>query len=159
MNQAPAPNTQKSSNILIVDDNAQNAELLQAYLEPLECNVQTARDGVEALEMVAQQPPDLILLDIMMPRMSGFEVCRRLKSDPATRDISIVMVTALNELADVERGVDSGADDFLSKPINKLELLARVKSLLRVCHLKSELERTLSYLSDLEGEDRPETTS
>lgn len=152
MNQVSGRESDKSSNILIVDDNAQNAELLQAYLEPLNCTVRTARDGVEALEMVAQDHPDLILLDIMMPRMSGFEVCRRLKSDQATRDISIVMVTALNELADVERGVDSGADDFLSKPINKLELLVRVRSLLRVCHLKSELERTLSYLSDLEGE-------
>ena len=128
--------------------------MLQAYLEPLGCNVRIAVDGVEALKQVAQKPPDIILLDIMMPRMSGFEVCRRLKGDPETRDIPIVMVTALNELADVERGVDSGADDFLSKPINKLELLTRVKSLLRVRHLKSELERTLSYLAEIEGEEK-----
>jgi len=86
--------------------------------------------------------------------MSGFEVCRRLKQDPETRGIPIVMVTALNELADVERGVDCGADDFLSKPINKLELITRVKSLLRVRHLKSELERTLSYLAEIEGEEK-----
>jgi len=144
-----------ASDILIVDDNAQNAELLQAYLEPLECRVRIATDGLYALAEVERQAPDIILLDIMMPRMSGFEVCRRLKQDPKTRDIPIVMVTALNELADVERGVDSGADDFLSKPVNKLELLTRVRSLLRVRHLKSELERTLSYLAEIEGVEKP----
>ncbi|KPK76725.1 MAG: chemotaxis protein CheY [Phycisphaerae bacterium SM23_30] len=142
------------SDILIVDDNVQNAELLQAYLEPLNGRVRIAVDGIDALEQVARKQPDIILLDIMMPRMSGFEVCRRLKNDPETRDIPIVMVTALNELADVERGVESGADDFLSKPVNKLELLTRVKSVLRVRHLKSELERTLSYLAEIEGEER-----
>ena len=143
-----------SSDILIVDDNAQNAELLQAYLEPLDGNIRIAVDGIDALEKIGQQNPDIILLDIMMPRMSGFEVCRRLKENPDTRDIPVVIVTALNELGDVERGVDCGADDFLSKPIHKLELLARVKSLLRVRHLKSELERTLSYLAEIEGEEK-----
>jgi len=143
-----------SSDILIVDDNAQNAELLQAYLEPLDCNIRIAVDGIDALEKIGRQNPDIILLDIMMPRMSGFEVCRRLKENPDTRDIPVVIVTALNELGDVERGVDCGADDFLSKPIHKLELLARVKSLLRVRHLKSELERTLSYLAEIEGEEK-----
>ncbi|MBN2377021.1 MAG: response regulator [Sedimentisphaerales bacterium] len=140
--------------VLIVDDNAQNAELLQAHLESLGCVIQIAQNGIEALEMVNREKPDIILLDVMMPKMSGFEVCRRLKSDSKTRDIPVVIVTALNELADVERGVDSGADDFLSKPINKLELLTRVKSLLRVRHLKSELERTLSYLAEMEGEEK-----
>ena len=143
-----------SSDILIVDDNAQNAELLQAYLEPLDGNIRIAVDGIDALEKIGRQNPDIILLDIMMPRMSGFEVCRRLKENPDTRDIPVVIVTALNELGDVERGVDCGADDFLSKPIHKLELLARVKSLLRVRHLKSELERTLSYLAEIEGEEK-----
>ena len=143
-----------SSDILIVDDNAQNAELLQAYLEPLDGNIRIAVDGIDALEKIGRQNPDIILLDIMMPRMSGFEVCRRLKENPDTRDIPVVIVTALNELGDVERGVDCGADDFLSKPIHKLELLTRVKSLLRVRHLKSELERTLSYLAEIEGEEK-----
>jgi DNA-binding response OmpR family regulator len=82
--------------------------------------------------------------------MSGFEVCRRLKADPKTRDIPILMVTALNELGDIERGVESGTDDFLTKPINKLELLTRVKSLLRVRQYKSELDRTLAYLGEVE---------
>lgn len=139
-----------TSSILIVDDNPQNVELIQAYLESLNCTAHTAVDGVEALEMVEKCRPDLILLDIMMPRMSGFEVCRRLKADPKTRDIPIIMVTALNELGDIERGVEAGTDDFLSKPVNKLELVTRVKSLLRVRHLKSELERTLAYLSDVD---------
>lgn len=138
------------SKILIVDDNAQNAELLQAYLEALKADIRIAVDGVDAMEKIAQENPDIILLDIMMPRMSGFEVCRRVKSDPETKNILVVIVTALNELGDVERGVDCGADDFLSKPINKLELLTRVKSLLRVRNLQSELERTLSYLEDIE---------
>jgi CheY-like chemotaxis protein len=140
-----------TSTILVVDDNAQNVELMQAYLETLNCTVHVAVDGVDALEKVPKVRPDLILLDIMMPRMSGFEVCRRLKADPKTREIPILMVTALNELGDIERGVESGTDDFLTKPINKLELLARVKSLLRVRHLKSELDRTLAYLSDMEN--------
>jgi two-component system cell cycle response regulator len=105
---------------------------------------------VDALDKVKEAVPDLILLDIMMPRMSGFEVCRKLKSDPATRDIPIIMVTALNELGDIERGVESGTDDFLSKPVNRLELVTRVKSLLRVRHLQDELERTLAYLNDME---------
>ncbi|HMD53248.1 MAG TPA: response regulator, partial [Phycisphaerae bacterium] len=97
--------------------------------------------------------PDLILLDIMMPKMSGFEVCRRLKADPRFHDIPILMVTALNELGDIERGIESGTDDFLTKPINKLELLTRVKSLLRVRHLKNQLERTLAYLNEIESSD------
>jgi two-component system cell cycle response regulator len=143
-----------SSTILVVDDNPQNVELMQAYLEALNCTVHVAVDGVDALEKVPKVNPDLILLDIMMPRMSGFEVCRRLKADPKTREIPILMVTALNELGDIERGVECGTDDFLTKPINKLELVTRVKSLLRVRHLKSALDRTLAYLSDME--DRPE---
>jgi CheY-like chemotaxis protein len=138
------------STVLIVDDNAQNVELLQAFLEALPVKVVTAVDGVEALERVAQHNPDLILLDIMMPRMSGFQVCRKLKADPKTRDIQILMVTALNELGDIEQASDCGTDDFVSKPVNKLELLTRIKSLLRVRHLKSELERALTYLNEIE---------
>jgi len=140
------------SKVLVVDDNVQNLELLIEYLRTVD-NVETlaATDGLEALETVRQQKPDLILLDIMMPRMSGFEVCRKLKSAPETRDIPIIMVTALNELGDIERAVESGTDDFLSKPVNRLELITRVKSLLRLRHLKDELERTLAYLNDVES--------
>jgi two-component system cell cycle response regulator len=144
------------STVLVVDDNDQNLELLVAYLDTLGCRVCTAADGIEALDKVRDEQPDLILLDIMMPRMSGFEVCQKLKSNPNTRDIPIIMVTALNELADIERGVESGTDDFISKPVSRLELITRVKSLLRVRHLKNDLERTLAYLNDVEP-DRGET--
>ena len=136
--------------VLIVDDNLQNLELVQAYLEELPVETVTATDGLAAMEMVEKNRPDLILLDIMMPKMSGFEVCKKLKANPATRDIPIIMITALHEISDMERGVESGTDDFLTKPVNKLELLPRVKSLLRLRHYKSELERTLAYLADLE---------
>src|SRR5438552_16616357 len=126
------------STVLIVDDNAQNVELLQAFLESLPAKIVTAVDGVDALEKVEQYNPDLILLDIMMPRMSGFQVCRKLKGDSKTRDIQILMVTALNKMGDIEQASECGTDDFVSKPVNKFELLTRVKSLLRVRHLKSE---------------------
>jgi two-component system alkaline phosphatase synthesis response regulator PhoP len=141
------------STVLIVDDNAQNLELLVAYLEPMGCQMATATDGLEALSFVDNQQPDLILLDVMMPKMSGFEVCKKLKGDPATRTIPIIMVTALNELGDVERGVESGTDDFLSKPVNKLELQTRVKSLLRVGHLKRQLDRASEQIEQAKEDD------
>jgi two-component system, OmpR family, alkaline phosphatase synthesis response regulator PhoP len=137
--------------VLIVDDNIQNVELLQAYLEDLPVQCFIANDGMEAMAGVQQHQPDLILLDIMMPKMSGFEVCKKLKKDPATRDIPIIMITALNEISDIERSVECGTDDFLTKPVNKLELLTRVKSLLRLRHLKNELERALAYMADMEA--------
>src|SRR2546426_9837658 len=142
-----------NSKVLIVDDNPQNIELLAAFLESLPCKIITASDGMDALDKVAAEKPDLILLDIMMPRMSGFQVCRKLKSDPRTRDIQILMVTALNELGDIEQASECGTDDFVSKPVSKLELITRVKSLLRVRHLKSELERALTYLNEIEHDD------
>jgi CheY-like chemotaxis protein len=136
--------------VLVVDDNQQNLELLQAYLEDVDCRTIPARDGAEALEIIAKNLPDLILLDVMMPKMSGFEVCKRLKKDPKTSDIPVIMVTALNEFGDIERGIDSGTDDFLSKPVNKLELLVRVKTMLKLKHLTDKLERTLAYLNEIE---------
>lgn len=139
----------KGTSILIVDDNAQNLELLHAYLEDLECPIRTAKDGLEAIASVDAAQPDIILLDVMMPRMSGFQACAKLKGNPATRDIPIVMVTALNEVGDVERAVESGADDFLTKPVNKLELLTRVRSLIRLRTLKQEHDRTLDQLKRL----------
>jgi len=132
--------------ILIVDDNEQNRELLEAYLDSLPCNIHCAPDGTEALQSVASHEPDLILLDIMMPKMSGFEVCERLKSDPKTRQIPIIMVTALNEVGDIERGVEAGTDDFISKPFNKLELITRVKSLLKLRLLKQQLDRNTTRI-------------
>ena len=152
----PNPNNESflpQSTVLIVDDNPQNVELLQAFLESLPVRIITAGDGIDALEKVAEHNPDLILLDIMMPRMSGFQVCRTLKGNNKTRDIQILMVTALNELGDIEQASECGTDDFVSKPVNKFELLTRVKSLLRVRHLKNELERALTYLNEIEHED------
>ena len=141
---------EKTPVILVVDDNQQNLELLQAYLEDLDCRTIPANDGQQAMDIIANQSIDLILLDIMMPKMSGFEVCRRLKNDPKTTGIPIIMVTALSEFGDIERGIDSGTDDFLSKPVNKLELLTRVKTMLKLKHLSDKLERTLAYLSEIE---------
>jgi len=136
--------------VLVVDDNQENLELLQAYLEDMDCRTIPARDGLEALEIIANSAPDLILLDVMMPKMSGFEVCKRIKNDPKTTDIPVIMVTALNEFGDIEHGIDSGTDDFISKPVNKLELLTRVKTMLKLKHLSDKLERTLAYLSEIE---------
>jgi len=136
--------------VLVVDDNQQNLELLQAHLEDVDCKTIPATDGVMALEIIKKSPPDLILLDVMMPRMSGFEICKRVKSDPKTANVPVIMVTALSELGDIERGIDSGTDDFLSKPINKWELIARVKTMLKLKHISDKLERTLAYLSEIE---------
>ena len=139
-----------SATVLIVDDHEQNLELLQAYLEDLGCRVVGARDGLEAITAVEASSPDIVILDVMMPRMSGFQVCSRLKKDASTRDIPIVMVTALNEVADVERAVESGADDFLTKPVNRLELLTRTRSLLRVSILQRQLRATMADLKKLD---------
>jgi two-component system, OmpR family, alkaline phosphatase synthesis response regulator PhoP len=136
--------------ILVVDDNRENLELLEAYLEDIDCKTASAYDGPEALEIIKKDKPDLILLDIMMPKMSGFEVCRRVKNDPATAHIPIIMVTALNEFGDMQRAVDCGTDDFVSKPVNKLEMITRVKTMLKLKHLTDKLERTLAYLAEVE---------
>ncbi len=148
-NDTPLP----ASKILIADDNLQNLELLEAYMEEL-AGVQTLRatDGIAALETIRRERPDLVLLDVMMPKMSGFEVCKRIKADPATADIPIVMITALNEPMDIERGLDSGTDDYLTKPVGRQDLLDRVRSLLRVKHLKGKLDRSLAYMDELEND-------
>jgi two-component system alkaline phosphatase synthesis response regulator PhoP len=151
MKKAKAPIDQtKTPLVLVVDDNQQNLELLQAYLEDMDCKTLPAHSGAEALGIIEADPPDLILLDVMMPKMSGFEVCRRIKSNPKTTDIPVIMVTALNEFGDIERGIDSGTDDFVSKPVNKLELLTRVRTMLKLKHLSDKLERTLAYLNEME---------
>jgi two-component system, OmpR family, alkaline phosphatase synthesis response regulator PhoP len=136
--------------VLVVDDNPQNLELILAYLEDVDCQCMSAEGGQEALEIIKNTPPDLVLLDVMMPKISGFEVCKRIKGNPESADIPVIMVTALNEIGDIEKAINSGTDDFLSKPVNKWELLTRVKTMLKLKHLSDQLERTLAYLSEIE---------
>jgi two-component system alkaline phosphatase synthesis response regulator PhoP len=138
--------------VLIADDNEANVELLEAYLAPLGLDTAIAIDGQDTLDKVASFNPDLILLDIMMPKLSGFEVCQRLKSDPATSGTMILMVTALNELGDIERAVEAGTDDFLSKPVNKVELIKRVENMLKLRGVSDELERLRQYIEQMEGD-------
>lgn len=146
----------KKSRVLIADDNQQNVELLEAYLSDLDCETAVAVDGRDTLEKVEKFQPDLILLDIMMPKLSGFEVCQQLKADQKTRGIMVLMVTALNELGDIERGVNAGCDDFLSKPVNKIELLKRVENMLRLRQVSDEVERLRRYIDDMEAGEGPQ---
>lgn len=136
--------------ILIADDNQANCELLEAYLVGLPCEIEVAEDGQATLDQVAAFHPDLILLDVMMPKFSGFEICKKLKSDPQTKSIMILMVTALNELGDIQRAVEVGADDFVSKPVNRVELLKRVENMLSLKHISDENERLRQYIERME---------
>lgn len=116
-----------------------------------------SHDGASTVQIATEQQPDLILLDIMMPKLSGYEVCQKLKKDERTKTIPILMVTALKDPGDIEKAVNAGADDFLSKPVHRLELKARVRSLLKVRHLTAERDRLLAYLQEFEssvGADR-----
>ncbi|MCA9080413.1 MAG: response regulator [Planctomycetaceae bacterium] len=140
--------------ILVADDNEPNRELLEAYLAGDGHEILMAVDGLDALEKAIAEQPDLILLDVMMPRLSGYEVCQRLKQDDATKAIPILMVTALKEPGDIEKAVAAGTDDFLTKPVNRLELKTRVKSLLKVRHLTNERDRLLAYLAEVDGTQR-----
>ena len=131
--------------ILIVDDTRQNAELLEAHLDGHGYETRLAAHGEEALQLVAEWPADVILLDIMMPKLSGFEVCRRLRADPATANVGVLMITALDQPTDIERAVEVGTDDFVTRPINKTELLLRVQSLLAALAETTPTDRALAY--------------
>ena len=144
-----------TSRILIADDNEPNRELLEVYLADIDCKIATAIDGSDTLEKVTSFKPDIILLDIMMPKLSGFEVCQQLKADPVTRQIMVLMVTALGELGDIERAVEAGTDDFLSKPVNKIELVKRVENMLKLRHVSDELQRLRSYISSMDNDLPP----
>ncbi len=135
--------------VLVVDDLDANRRLLTALLEPLGCEIFAATDGREALEQAELHPPDLILLDVMMPEIDGLEVCARLKADPRTRLIPIVVITALHGEAEKLRAIEAGADDFLNKPFSKAELLARVRALLRLKRFTDELEFAETVLCSL----------
>ncbi len=142
----------KTNRILIADDNEANRELLEAYLAglPLPIEIEFAADGEQTLEQARSFQPDLILLDVMMPKRSGFEVCRELKESPETSRILILMVTALNELGDIERAVEAGTDDFLSKPVQKVELLKRVENMLKLKDISDEVERLRQYIEAMD---------
>lgn len=137
-NSYPSPDSRPK--VLVVDDNPTNVELISVQLRPFPYHIFKAFEGEEALEIVKKESPDLILLDLMMPRMSGYEVCKIIKNDPLTQFIPIIIVTALRELDDKIKAIELGADDFLMKPYNKLELTTRVKSLLKLKELHDDLD-------------------
>jgi class 3 adenylate cyclase/CheY-like chemotaxis protein len=134
--------------ILVVDDTPQNVKLLDAILSPRGYAVITASSGAEALQKVYAESPDLILLDIVMPSMSGYEVAQHLRADPATRFLPIVMVTALGAQEEKVKAIEAGADDFLTKPVNQFELLARVKSLLRIKDYHDTIQAQTAQLAE-----------
>lgn len=136
-------------NILVVDDNQANVDLLDALLSSRGYNLFKAYSGEDALKMVEDVLPHVILLDVMMPKMDGYEVCRRLKAKDTTRFIPVIMLTALSDIDDKIKGIEAGADDFISKPFQRPELLARVKSLVRVKNLLDELEDARNVIFSL----------
>jgi putative two-component system response regulator len=140
---------ERSAHILVVDDDRANRDLLIRLLEPQGYDVETAEDGARALTAIARRPPDLILLDVVMPHVNGFDVCRATKTNAATRLIPIMLVTGLNEREQRIAGIDAGADDFLAKPIDPQELLARVRSLVRLKQYTDELDSAESVIMSL----------
>lgn len=152
---SPTAAETRRARVLVADDNEPNRELLEAYLVDIDCDIATAVDGADTLDKVAAFHPDVILLDVMMPKLSGFEVCQRLKNDPATSPIMILMVTALGELGDIERAVEAGTDDFLSKPVNRVELVKRVENMLKLRHVSDELERLRRYIRTMDDDQPP----
>jgi CheY-like chemotaxis protein len=146
----------EKNKILIADDNQANCELLEAYLAEVDCTVEIANDGQETLDKITSFQPDLILLDIMMPKFSGFEICKQIKEETQTRRIMVLMVTALNETGDIERAVAAGTDDFLSKPVNKIELLKRVENMLRLKDISDENERLRRYIEEMDDDRETE---
>ena len=137
--------------ILVADDIKQNVKLLKVILTASEYDVIEAYDGEETLEKVQTENPELILLDIMMPKLSGFEVCKKLRANDRTKNIPVIMITALHEMDDRIKGIEAGADDFISKPFNKVELLARIKSLLRMRQIPAKEEEANVLESVLSG--------
>ena len=134
--------------ILVVDDQPKNVKLLEDLLSANEYVVNTAASGAEALEKIEKERPDLVLLDVVMPKMSGYEVCRSIRGNEKTRLLPVVMVSALDPYEERTKGIEAGADDFLEKPIKPQELLARVRSLLRIKELHDTVERQKEELAD-----------
>ncbi len=139
-------------NILIVDDNATNLGVIADYLEEYGFEVMAVRDGFEAIELVRYAPVDLILLDVMMPGIDGFETCRRLKADPKTRDIPVIFMTALNGIDDKVKGFEVGAVDYITKPIQQAEVLARITTHLRLQNLTKSWQKQTVVLQEMNEE-------
>ena len=145
-----SPNS-KDDLILVVDDDPTLRMLARASLEKSGFRVEEAEDGEQALRKFLDHHPAVIMMDVEMPKLNGFEVCEKIKSDPKTRRIMVLMVTALNELGDIERAVAAGTDDFLSKPVQQLELLKRVDNMLRLKDVSDENERLRRYIEEMEA--------
>ena len=139
-----------TARVLVAEDNPEGMELLEAYLSETDYEVQTVADGEETLRKVREWHPDLLLLDIMMPKISGFEVCKRIKADPTTRDIVVLMVTALDQPSDIDRAVAAGTDDFFTKPINKTELLRRVHAAMHSRQFSGPIAKALAYMEGVQ---------
>jgi adenylate cyclase len=149
LEERPAASAPVRPKILVVDDTPHNVKLLADLLAVKGYAVTTATSGAEALESIARERPDLVLLDVVMPGMSGYEVCRKIREDPSTGLLPVVMVTALDPGEERVKGLEAGADDFLTKPISQPELLARVRSLLRIKALHDTVGRQAAELADL----------
>lgn len=150
--------SENAPRILIADDNVANRELLEAYLVEVDCEIDASVDGQDTLDKIHSFQPDLVLLDVMMPKLSGFEVCKKIREDESTKRIMVLMVTALNELGDIERAVAAGTNDFLAKPVKKVELLKRVENMLSLKDIQDENERLRRYIQSMEDQQGPEAS-
>lgn len=151
MGQPDSTTAATEGRILVVDDVRTNIRLIEAYLGKAGYRVAAAHDGEQALSRIGEAAPDLVLLDVMMPRLDGFETCARIKENPRTRHIPVILLTSLNAIEDKIKGQAAGADDFVTKPFDRVELLLRVRSMLRIKALHDQLAEKIA---DLEGAKR-----